>query len=305
MNLLSQNGGKRRRLESQSARRAVLTGVIENVLSDLSIEDQRAIIDMIEYDHCRGEPVSTSVEELIKWTNTSKGPNLGHLVATGMPVLCYGLIVNDDKLWDQVSPLLGKRQRPPQNERILAHGLTEGSVYMKVERDANNNISRVKTFTVCNHVLWILAGKLKENGNINRDTTRWPFKHKTNNKKRGGKGNVKAPKTKKPSGKSTRQQSKGPRLPSHVHKIVNHGNITVKELLDSGSKIDGLSHLEFISGRLTVSMLKDFLLKEKVSGVTSGMRKPALVTLYMDYILNNGNRQNVKDIIKSYSNRLD
>ena len=181
-NLVRNNRGKSKRIDQISQSFAIRLGTVRYLTQDAGNGVDKILIDQLE-KLVSGEPVSTSVEELISWGNTREGVNLGKLVATGVPVLCSGAIVNSDERWSLISSVRNSGNRPPQHERVLSHGFTFGSVYAKAPR-RDGSVDRIDFSVLCQRCLSTLVGTLHENGDADRSRTVWPFtwEERTNNR---------------------------------------------------------------------------------------------------------------------------
>lgn len=174
-NLVSTNKGKRDRVTSISRNLSVSHGLIAELSDGLSSETTSLLSKEVVKTTNYSEPISTSVEELVSWANTRTGVNLGTRVATGVPVLCYGAIVNSDDRWNTLKKALGDASRPREHERVLCHGITFGSTYAKARLDSEGKATRFELFTACARCLSALVGSLREDGQADRKKTKWPF----------------------------------------------------------------------------------------------------------------------------------
>jgi hypothetical protein len=174
-NTLSQSRAMQNRISSISQRSTLREWTLDSISNKLSASQRETLRETLSKMLSDSNPSMTSAEQLAGWGRTQRSePYIGDLVLTNTPVVCLGSPVNDRTRDDLISRGL-KPDSIVGRERFCAHGLTFGSVFLKMKNKTNSDGSRtvesMSTFTACNNCLDLFMGRIVEG---KRETNLWP-----------------------------------------------------------------------------------------------------------------------------------
>jgi len=176
-NLYTRNQSFQRRVKSIADRTLINGWAMAEVSKHLGTDSVQNLNDVINrLADVNTAPLITSVEDLRNWANTRQGCKLGTLVATNVPVICTGFLVNQDEA-DEICKGLDGYHRPPKHTRWHCCGITFGSVFVKsilgTKPDGSRFTKEVRVHSACNNCLDTFVGTITDG---NRRTNKWSFK---------------------------------------------------------------------------------------------------------------------------------